>query len=124
MNQGIASDSLTLILYFTDGDGDFGILPYSSGSNIFIKDLRTKDTLSQYKAPFIPIEGAGNGISGTISIKLYSTCCVFPPSTGIIPCSVVKEYPSNDLAMEVKIIDRAGHESNIVTTPAIKLLCQ
>lgn len=124
MNQGaFAEDSVTLTLYFTDGDGDFGTEAKKTEPNIFVKDLRTNQTLRQYKAPFVPLEGAGNGISGKISIRLFSTCCIFPQMSGIPPCEKPKQYPSNDLSMEIFIKDRAGNQSNTIVTPALKLNC-
>jgi hypothetical protein len=124
MNQGVfEEDSVILTMFFTDGDGDFGISGQGLEKNIFIKDKRTNETFREYKAPFIPLEGAGNGISGTISIKLYSTCCIFPESSGIFPCEKSEEFPANDLELDVYIKDRAGNQSNVITTSKIKLNC-
>jgi hypothetical protein len=125
MKQGaFQADSLFITLTFTDGDGDFGDQTNSTKTNIFIKDLRTNDTLSQYKAPFVPLEGVGNGISGTIRIKLYSTCCRYEPSAGIVPCTPSQTFPTNILPLEVEIQDRAGNKSNKVRLSDITLLCQ
>lgn len=124
MKQGIfASDSLIMVLYFTDGDGDFGSDPKSDQKNVYTIDNRTKETFRLYKAPFIPTQGANNGISGTISLKVYSTCCYFPPASGIPPCETDPEYPTNDMTLDVYIEDRAGNKSNVITTPPIKLIC-
>ena len=124
MNQGaFEEDSVIMTLFFTDGDGDFGTEAKKSESNIFVKDLRTNQTLRQYKAPFVPLEGAGNGISGKISIRLFSTCCIFPQVSGIPPCERPKQYPVNDLSMEVYIKDRSGKQSNTIVTPPLKLNC-
>ncbi|MBK8670858.1 MAG: hypothetical protein IPN89_15925 [Saprospiraceae bacterium] len=125
MNQGVfAEDSLTLVLYFTDGDGDFGTLATGSEKNVFIKDKRTGEVFREYKAPFVPEEGAGNGISGTISIKIYTTCCIYDKDTGIPPCEKSDEFPSNNLTMDVYIKDRSGNQSNTVTTTPILLNCR
>lgn len=123
MNQGEFNDSLFVELFFTDGDGDFGASTTSNEANIFFKDLRTGVTNS-YKAPFIPSQGANNGIKGTIRILLRSTCCIYPPATGIFPCESVDEFPSNELTYEIYITDRGGNESNKVTTPVITLNCE
>lgn len=125
MKQGrIQEDSLFITMFFTDGNGDFGSQANSNKTNIFIKDLRTNDTLSQYKAPFVPLEGVGNGISGTIRIKLYSTCCRYDTSTGIDPCMPSQTFPTNTLPLEIQIEDRAGNKSNVVRLTDITLLCQ
>jgi hypothetical protein len=124
LNQGInQEDSITLVLFFTDGDGDFGEAAQSNVKNIFIKDNRTGNTFNEYKAPFVPVQGSTNGISGTISIKVYSTCCTFPASSGIPPCETSLEFPSNDLTLDIHITDRAGNLSNTITTPILKLQC-
>lgn len=125
LNQGaFAEDSVTMTLFFTDGDGDFGTEAKKTEPNIFVKDLRTNQTLREYKAPFVPLEGAGNGISGKISILLFSTCCIFPKDTGIPPCEKPVLYPTNDLTMEIYIKDRTGNQSNKVITPSLKLNCK
>ncbi|MBK9742924.1 MAG: hypothetical protein IPO94_08170 [Saprospiraceae bacterium] len=94
MNQG--NFSITRLSHsefiFTDGDGDFGTASTDSDLNIFVKDLRTNQIFSQYKAPFVPLEGAGNGISGIIYIKMYTTCCIFPPESQLNPCESSLDY--------------------------------
>lgn len=116
-------DSVIMTLFFTDGDGDFGSKSTSSASNIFIKDLRTNETFREYKAPFVPTEGAANGISGTIRVKIFTTCCIYDPLTGIPPCERTDIIPTNVLPLEVYIKDRAGNVSNTVRTSDIILKC-
>lgn len=124
MNQGrIKADSVIATLFFTDGDGDFGTQSIGSDANIFITDLRTNEIYGTYKAPFVPEEGVGNGISGTIKIKMYSTCCVYPQSSGIDPCERTLLFPSNELPLEVYITDRAGNKSNVVKMGNLTLNC-
>jgi len=126
MNQGNfpQQDSVILNLFFTDGDGDFGTASTDSDLNIFVKDLRTNQIFSQYKAPFVPLEGAGNGISGTIYIKMYTTCCIFPPESQLNPCESSLDYPTNALSFEIYIKDRAGNKSNVVKSDIITLNCR
>lgn len=124
MQQGVFSeDSVILVLYFTDGDGDFGTPGQGTQKNIFLKDKRTNQTFREFKAPFVPVEGTGNGISGTISVKLFSTCCIYPEATGIFPCELSEEFPYNELTLEVFITDRAENKSNTVVTPPLRLRC-
>lgn len=124
MQQGDnQQDSVMMTLFFTDGDGDFGEDVNSSKANVFIKDLRTGEVFRQYKAPFVPLEGTGNGISGTINIKIFTTCCIYDQSTGIPPCEKTDLFPQNELPLEVYITDRAGNESNHVTTDILLLKC-
>jgi hypothetical protein len=125
MRQGVfAEDSVIMTLSFTDGNGDFGTPGTGIDKNIFITDKRTGEIFREFKAPFVPVEGTANGISGTISVKLYTTCCIFPVSTGIPPCETPAAFPSNELVLDVYIKDRAGNVSNLITTPAITLQCR
>ncbi|MCB0660689.1 MAG: hypothetical protein KDC04_07125 [Saprospiraceae bacterium] len=124
MDQGsILNDSTFLTLYFTDGDGDFGEDIKTNATNITLKDLRTGEVFRNYKAPIIPETGTSNGIAGTIKIKVYTTCCIFPIDTGLIPCESDPDY-SNTLTFEIFITDRAGHVSNTLVTPPLTLKCQ
>lgn len=124
IKQGLVNvDSFVLVLFFTDGDGDFGSDATSNELNIFMKDNRTGEVFRDFKAPLVPTQGANNGISGTISVLISSTCCIYPPSSGIPPCSVDSSFPSNDLTLDIYIKDRAGNQSNTVTTSVIKLMC-
>lgn len=124
LNQGTEQqDSLIINLFFTDGDGDFGSEASSSQRNIFITDKRTGNIKDEFKAPMVPVQGANQGISGRISVKIYSTCCIFPEASGIPPCQRPAQYPDNDMPLEIYIKDRAGNVSNTVLTDVIKLIC-
>lgn len=124
MMQGrTMEDSLILKLFFTDGDGDFGTSTQSNESNIFIIDKRTNEIKDLFKAPEIPQQGANNGVSGTISIKVFNTCCVYPEASGIPPCERFSQFPENNLILDIYIKDRAGNVSNTVTSDPIRLRC-
>ncbi len=116
-------DSTIMNLFFTDGDGDFGSQSNSNEANIFIKDLRTNEIFRTYKAPIVPTGGAAKGISGTIKVKIYTTCCFYAPSSGIPPCEPTDIFPTNVLPLEVYIVDRSGNVSNTVRTTDILLEC-
>lgn len=104
---------------FTDGDGDLG---HEEELNIFFFDLRdTSFPFTQYRIPFIPEEGAANGISGEIILDLESSCCIY--DSGQAPCTPSEEVPRDTVIYEVYIVDRAGNESNRVLLPPITLLC-
>ena len=119
MNQGsLNNDSVTLTITFTDGDGDLGSA--DNERNLFLIDKRTGQVYDRFRTPFIPEEGTGNGITGTIRINLFNTCCVFPDN--IPPCESPDLYPTNDLTFEVYIVDRAGNQSNVIETQPITLL--
>ena len=124
MKQGsINQDSVILTLYFTDGDGDFGTDSKSNDLNIFMKDLRSGNEFRSFKSPLIPIDGVGKSISGTLRIKIFTTCCVFPPDLGVFPCESTPLVVTNELPLEIFIQDRAGNNSNIVMLDPLTLKC-
>lgn len=114
------TDSLLLTISFTDGDGDIGL--DDGGFDLFITDTRDQFMPPAYRVPKIPEQGIGNGVSGEISFIIYTTCCFFP--NGQDPCTPSLEYPVDTLTYLVYLNDRAGHQSNIIETPPIKVLCQ
>ena len=119
---GPTSDSLLMTISFTDGDGDLGeessqIRPLS---NIYLIDQRINDTLLPQTIPFIPVQGAGNGISGDISFVVYPSCCIYLGQA----CEVFEEYPVDTLRYSILIQDRAGNFSNMIESDPIFLLCQ
>ena len=69
------TDSTFVLLTFTDGDGDLG---HNDSLNIFVTDKRDNFLAAQYRIPFIPVAGANNGLSGDITLTLFTTCCTFP----------------------------------------------
>ncbi|NNF35546.1 MAG: hypothetical protein HKN68_15680 [Saprospiraceae bacterium] len=122
LEQGsLNNDSLIMVISFTDGDGDLGSPPETAEKNLFVVDNRTGEIYNSFKTPEIPEEGVGNGVSGEIRVLMFTTCCIFPDN--IPPCESPDLYPSNEISFDVHIVDRAGNESNIITTPLITLLC-
>lgn len=116
--QTIQPDSFLLIFAFTDGDGDLGD---DSTLNLTFTDSRLPNNPQFFRLPFIPLEGAGNGISGEVYMKLASTCCIYPDLTP--PCRINPNFPSNTLYYTIQIEDRAGNKSNIIRTPDLTLKC-
>lgn len=112
-------DSIIVAFSFTDGDGDLGS---EDSINVFLRDSRDNFLANQYRIPFIPEEGAANGISGEILVTVYSTCCTFPDGT--LPCTPSETYPRDSLRYIIQIRDRAGNWSNEITTDLIYVLCQ
>ncbi len=112
-------DSLFITFDFEDGDGDIG---ENQILDLKVIDNRSGDLYDQTSIPMLPEQGSSNGISGQIMFKLYSSCCVFPD--GIPSCEAPAEYPTNDLSLDLYITDRAGNQSNIITTSQITLRCQ
>ena len=116
-------DTLFMVLGFTDGDGDLGQSAEDTAFNLFLIDKRDGFVANRFKTPVIPPQGAGNGVSGEVQLMLFNTCCKFPPSTGLPPCTASTVIPTDSLVYEIYAIDRAGHESNRIDSPPIILRC-
>ena len=116
-------DTVTITFSFTDGDGDLSFS--DTTSNIFITDARDNFSKPSYRIPVIDEQGAGNGISGTISIEVPTTCCIYPINTAP-PCDTSGFAPqfTDTLAYKIQIMDRAKHLSNEIITAPITLICK
>jgi hypothetical protein len=121
VQNSLNTDSLFIRIGFKDGDGDLGSLPNSSNNNIVVIDNRTKEIFDRYKIPEIAEQGSQNGIEGEISIKLFTTCCIFPDN--IPPCVSPLQYPTNAINFSIYMLDDSGNVSDTITTPFITLLC-
>ena len=114
-------DSTFVSFSFTDGDGDIGD---QDSINLFLKDLRDNVVLKN-RIPFVPELGASNGIKGQITVKVYTTCCIFPPQLGLDPCfDTDPSFPFDEVVYEIYITDRAGHKSNVLQTAPIYIRCK
>jgi len=108
----------SMFLKFTDGDGDLGLTSNDDKVNvnsIFIKTVKyNKEDTSNI--PYIPKKGTSDAISGNIEIKLYQGSL-----GGLIDESdlLLLQKPFDTLVFNIYIKDRAGHVSNVVTTPAL-----
>jgi len=121
MEQGFFNeDSVTLTLNFTDGDGDIGELDGNIKPNIFVIDNRIDTIADPFVIPTIPEQGVKNGIQGQIKLRLFNTCCLIP---GISACDSSPDFPLDTVTYDVYLLDRAGNQSNTVTTSMITLLC-
>ena len=91
-----------------------------SEKDIFLYDKRLGLLLDSYKIPELSNTN-GNSLEGSMQILIYTTCCLFKDN--IPPCSAPPQYPTDTLLFELYIKDRAGHESNRITSQAILLYC-
>lgn len=125
--KGFGNDSVAITFTFTDGDGDLGFEDKGEKS-IFLTDTRDNVEKLPYSIPFVGLQGVGNGISGDITIVFAnsSTCCIYPPDSGRIPCDTSFRVPKtfDTLSFKIKIRDRAGHFSNEIETDPIYLRCK
>ena len=118
--QGLTKDTLYLSVSFTDGDGDIGF--QNNDSTLFVVDTRRNGArINDVQGlPSVPEQGAGNGITGEIRMRINGGCC----TNTLVPCSAPFKYSRDTVVYEIYIKDRAGHESNRVKTPPIYILCQ
>jgi len=120
MDQGNAfQDTITVVLSFTDGDGDIGT--EGNDINLSMIDSRTGQESQFYSLPFVPNPNEKYGISGEIYLQVYSVCCIHPDLNEI--CEQWQDFPEDELTYEITLTDRAGNVSNAVTTSAIRILC-
>ena len=111
-------DTVILRIGFQDGDGDLGD---QQNISIEVKDLRLENSVPfGFKIPEIPEQGAENGISGIMDIRVFSVCCF----QGSVSCQPFPDMPEDELRFSVQITDNAGNKSNIIETDPIRLLCQ
>ncbi|MFN0212763.1 MAG: hypothetical protein ACKVT2_00790 [Saprospiraceae bacterium] len=126
MKQGTGyQDSLFVVFSFTDGDGDLGYPATDPTPSVFFRDSRDSFPKPPIQLPYVEPQGAGNGISGEITVKLPTICCIFTTPEGIkLACEDVPNSMIFDTFFYyIKIRDRAGHESNEIKTEAITLRC-
>ncbi len=124
IQQGVINpnDSILVTFSFQDGDGDIGETNDSKVVNVFVNDSRDNDTVYlPFKAPFIPLKGGSNSISGEMTLRLNSICCIYP--NGEWPCTPNEKYPTNTTFFSIYIKDRAGNKSNVIKTPPITIQC-
>ena len=123
MLQGFSDrDSIRVFLSFTDGDGDITPEAGSTVPNFYLENLETGQVVNNFLTDPIPEEGVSNGISGEISLRVFTTCCEYPNDIEL-PCTPSTRFPVDTLLLEAYLIDRAGNESNRVPLSPIYLLC-
>jgi len=113
------TDSTYIFFSFTDGDGDLGS---DDSLNVFLIDTRDNFIANRYRLPYFPEEGANNGVSGEITVKIYTTCCIYP--TGQAPCTPSDQFPFDTVSYRIYITDRSGHQSNAIETEPILIECK
>ncbi len=103
------TDTVVFKINFTDGDGDLGVKQGENTADFFMTDSRTGFVYSNL-IPFVEPIGNIKAISGNFT---YSTVLSCRPN-----------HPGFDTtSYSIYIVDRAGHQSNTVTTPPIVLKC-
>ncbi|MFM7154858.1 MAG: hypothetical protein ACKO4W_16000 [Bacteroidota bacterium] len=127
MQQGRSEgDSVIISFSYTDGDGDLGYPKSDTTTSVFVKDNRDSFVKFKYKLPYVDPQGAGNGISGQVSIVIPTSCCIFETPEGIkLACeNVPPSFQYDTLYYFIRIRDRAGNISNEIKAGPIGLKCQ
>lgn len=118
------SDQVAITITFTDGDGDLGSTENELETKVYVHDTRTEDPREQILSiPLVPELGTGNGISGEMTFRVFTDCCIYPNSS-VINCQPMQGFPTDTIIYEIFIKDRAGNESNHVFSEPMILLCQ
>ncbi len=100
-------DTLEILVAYEDGDGDLGNLdPDIPG--LVIKDARLSQSDSFHLQPLAPY-GANVSIQGELIVRLPQLFLLGNGST-------------ESTRFRLKLLDRAGHESNEIETPQIKII--
>jgi len=98
------NQSITFSIKYTDGDGDLGA-DQPNVYNLFLTDTRVNVTY-QYRIKQLAPDNSTITITGTLNILLNST-------------AIIGEDQSQDVIYSMYVVDRAGHQSNVITCPAI-----
>jgi hypothetical protein len=97
-------DKLIFSISYTDGDGDLGE-NNSAVKNLFLTDSRNNVTY-KYRIQQLAPDGASIAIKGNLSVELNNT-------------GITDGSNSQTFTYSLYVIDRAGNQSNIVTTSPV-----
>ncbi len=100
-------DRLRIRIRYEDGDGDLGHSDPDINT-IFVKDSRLENADEYYLGPLAP-EGSDISIQGSLNLELSPT---FLLGNGSEESAIYTIY----------LLDRAGQQSNTITTPTITIL--
>lgn len=100
-------EPLIITIQYQDGDGDLGFEDPERYA-LFVRDIRLEDFDNFYVGPLSP-PGSDVAIEGDLNVEFPS---LFLFGNG----------PSETTRFELKMIDRAGNESNLLTTPSVTIL--
>ncbi len=101
-------DSLSVVIYFEDGDGDLGS---EDSVNMFWEDSRVPGYLIPYKIPFFNVDGNSKAISGTVTTYYRISSCYSDTD------------PIDTFYFKIFVEDRAGNQSNVDSTSLIFIHC-
>jgi hypothetical protein len=102
----LEGDPLTFRIKYTDGDGDLGE-NNPDVHNLFLTDNRVNVTY-QYRVKELAPEGSSIIIRGHLDVELNST-------------AITNGSNSQSVTYSIYVVDRAGHQSNTVSTSSITI---
>ena len=102
----LEGDPLTFRIKYTDGDGDLGE-NNPDVHNLFLTDNRVNVTY-EYRVKELAPEGSSIIIRGHLDVELNST-------------AITNGSNSQSVTYSVYVVDRAGHQSNTVTSTSITI---
>lgn len=98
-------DSVKIVISYQDGDGDLGE-NVAGVSNLFVTDNRNSVTYD-FRVKELAPQGSSISIQGNLNIIINAVSVIDPIAT------------SEEVSYSVYVVDRAGNQSNVVTTDAI-----
>ena len=112
-----AADTIFMYIDFTSGSGQIG--SDTAGNFILLDRRQPTAPPDTNRIPFVPVQGAGNGISGTIRLALYARDLACLPG-----CNNPLNNAVDTLRYDIYILDREGRQSNTVQSAPIYLQCR
>lgn len=98
---------LDIVLSYKDGDGDIGF-EQTNQYALFVRDIRLEEFDGFYLGPILP-PGVSAPITGTFNVD-FPDLFIFGNSD------------TETTHFEIKLVDRANNESNIIMTPEIVIV--
>lgn len=102
-------DSLVFTISYRDGDGDLGE-NNTDNDNVFVQDSRNQVTYG-FRVQQLAPDNANIAIQGNMNVTLPNT-------------AIVNGGASESVSYTIWVVDRAGNESNKVTSSAVTVNAQ
>jgi len=115
------NDSLFIFIEFEDGDGDLGA---KEGEPLpFVKIIDNRNGSEDvFEFNNLVVQAGAGSIQGQIAVK-YKECCCCGANNGVICLQDDSLPPTDIVTYDIQLVDRAGNESNVFTSPELTLIC-
>lgn len=100
-------DSITIVISYKDGDGDLGE-NNANVNNLFVTDQRINITYP-YRVQQLSPDNSTIAIQGKLNVVLKNS-------------GITNGSTSQTVSYKLYIIDRAGHQSNTLTTSSVTII--